>query len=634
MLSSLKQFASGWIAQILLVLLILSFAVWGIADIFTGFGAGSVATVGKAEVSVASFQRRYQDSVNNLQRRFGSALTFEQAAQLGIPTQVLSVLVAEATLDSESQDMGLGLSNDALGRLITTDPSLIGPSGVYSQTYLEQLVFQQGFNLDDFVTSRRDQYVREQIINALAGGLDVPDAYVRAVTEFRDEQRTIDYAIIEPQPAATVADPSDTVLEAFFTETAERWRSPELRSFRYFVLSPDTVARLEDVGDAEIADRYEEQIARFSVPERRTIEQIVFDSAEAAGAAAAGLSSGTTFEATALDQGLAPADTAFGTFTRAEIADEPLADAAFGLEIGQTSGVIDGRFGPVILRVTDIATGSVQPLESVREQLRGEIARERAAAEIDDLHDTIEDARAGGTNIVDASAILGLPVVAVDGTSAEGVDENGDAVGDLPVPDLVAQVFGSDVGLENDPIRVGRTYVWYDVTAVAAPRDRPLTEVRDRAIAAWKDAELAKSAQEQAEAIRTRLEEGEAFATVVAESGLEVARAEGLTRGGAAPAGLAAEALTHVFDGPVGHTAVVSGVDPLARAVIRVADVATPAFFSGAPNLAAIEAQLDRQIAVDLIQLYVTELQSDLEIRYNQAALEQLISGVGPSHGG
>ncbi|MHA1159123.1 MAG: SurA N-terminal domain-containing protein, partial [Alphaproteobacteria bacterium] len=196
MLSSLKQFASSWVSQLLLVLLVLSFAVWGIADIFTGFGASAVATVGKSEVTLLDYQRRYGESVQILQRRLGTALTQQQAAQFGIPGQVLSILVSEATLDNEGQEMGLGLSSETLSRLITSDPQLMGPSGVYSEGYLRQLVGQRGYNLDDFVVSRRQQYVRNQITDAFAGGLAVPETYMRAFTEFRDEQRTIDYALI------------------------------------------------------------------------------------------------------------------------------------------------------------------------------------------------------------------------------------------------------------------------------------------------------------------------------------------------------------------------------------------------------------------------------------------------------
>ena len=78
MLDSLRNMASGWIAQILLAILVLSFAVWGVADIFTGFGQNAVARVGSADITVREFQRRYQVASQNVLQQIGQNLTPQQ----------------------------------------------------------------------------------------------------------------------------------------------------------------------------------------------------------------------------------------------------------------------------------------------------------------------------------------------------------------------------------------------------------------------------------------------------------------------------------------------------------------------------------------------------------------------------
>src|ERR1041384_4999825 len=111
MLDSLRNLASGWVAQILLAILVISFAVWGVADIFTGFGQNAVARVGDSDITVREFQRSYQLAAQNVSQQLGQNVTPQQLAQFGLPQQVLEQLVLEAALDNAARRLGLGLSN-------------------------------------------------------------------------------------------------------------------------------------------------------------------------------------------------------------------------------------------------------------------------------------------------------------------------------------------------------------------------------------------------------------------------------------------------------------------------------------------------------------------------------------------
>ena len=98
---------------------------------------------------------------------------------------------------------------------------------------------------------------------------------------------------------------------------------------------------------------------------------------------------------------------------------------------------------------------------------------------------------------------------------ATGNDADGNAIADLPAGQaLVTAVFESDVGLENNPIPADQGYVWYAVTAVSAARDRELSEVREKVIAAWKAAEVEKRLTTRAEEIRDQVESGGDLATI------------------------------------------------------------------------------------------------------------------------
>ena len=101
MLDALRQGAGTWVAKIFIGVLALSFAVWGISDVFTGGHAGALATVGDEKVFEQQYQSAFQRRLSALSRQFGRQLSTQQARQLGLDRQVLSQLVGQAALDNE-----------------------------------------------------------------------------------------------------------------------------------------------------------------------------------------------------------------------------------------------------------------------------------------------------------------------------------------------------------------------------------------------------------------------------------------------------------------------------------------------------------------------------------------------------
>lgn len=630
MLDTLKRYASGWIAQLFIALLVLSFAVWGVSDIFTGFRGNAVAQVGSTDITIVDFQRDYDLAVQNLTRQLGTPITQQQAAQMGIPAQVLGRLVNQATLDEAAANFGLGLSNEALSQKIMTDPQFVGPSGTFDRNYLAQLINARGFTEDQFIVAVRREYVRSQIGQAFAGGIATPEAYLRAMHEFRNEARDISYVVLNAPPESEISEPGETELAAWFETRKADWTAPEYRAITYFTLSPVDIARPEDVTDEDARERYDRSPQRFSTVERRQIQQIVFPDRAEADAAAAALAGGQLFDELLAARNLAASDVDLGLVTREQLADPALADAAFALASGAISPVIEGRFGPVIVRVTTVEPAVVTPFEDVVATLKTEIANERAVAEINGLHDAIEDARAGGDTISEVAAKYGLAVSTVSAVDDTGKDEDGNAIEGLSAT-LVSAAFESDVGLENNPIQPDRTsFTWYEVTAVTEPRDRTLDEVRDRVVAAWKEEERRRLLQERADAIAQEANDRGDLAAVAAANGLQVKTAAGITRVAPASGDLSSSAVATIFDTDRGKAASALGAAPLTSLVLAVDTVTVPAYVADAPDLAQVRQQFDSQFINDLVGMYVSQLQANTEVRFNQPVIQQIL-GVSPN---
>ena len=627
MLDTIRKYANSWVAQLLMGLLVLSFGAWGVNDVFQGFRSNDIAIVGSQAVTVADFQREYQAATNTLSQRMGTALTPDQARQFGLPDQVLSDLVSQATLNDAASKMGLGVSNTVLGQKITSDPQFAGTDGKFDKGQMAQVVQQYGYTPDDFIINQRQETVRGQLGQAFAGGIVTPAAYLQAVHEYQSEQRDLSYIVLAPPAATTIADPTDTDLADYFAQHKDDYKAPELRSFTYVTLSPTDLAATEDVTDDEVQKAYNDRKDQFSTPETRHVEQIVFKDDADAAAASAALAGGKTFDQLMADRNLKPADVDLGTITKDKILDPKVADAAFSAIANIPSAVIEGQFGPVIIDVTQINAGASKTFDEVKDDLKKQLATEKATADVATAHDAIEDQRAGGATVADATAKYGLKTVTVTNVDASGNDTDGKPVPNLP-QGLIQGVFQSDVGLANDPIQPDNSsYIWYEVSAVTPPHDRTLAEVHDKVVAAWKDAQRAKQVSDNATTAEQHLNAKEDIAQVATEFGTTVQQASAVTRVTKPSGALSADAITAAFNGPQGLVATANGVDPMSKIVLVVDKITEPPFDPNAADLSDSKDTLNGQFVNAFLSLYVGQLRNETNPTYNQAALNQVIDG-------
>ena len=182
-------------------------------------------------------------ATRQLSQQIGKQITPQEAAQFGVPQRVLSQMLAEATLDDTARTMGLSISPDTVGRLIRSDRNLQGPNGEFNRTYFAQIAQAQGLKEDDLVLLLRADYIRNQLDQGLAGNVTVPETIIKAVGEYRDDERAINYVVLTAPPATAIADPSDSDLKTYFDAHKSAYRAPEFRAISYFVISPEEIAK-------------------------------------------------------------------------------------------------------------------------------------------------------------------------------------------------------------------------------------------------------------------------------------------------------------------------------------------------------------------------------------------------------
>ncbi|MBM1172104.1 peptidylprolyl isomerase [Microvirga arabica] len=613
------------IATIFFGALIVSFAIWGIGDIFRATPASTVAEVGDTTITVDQTRNAYTNELQRLGRQFRTVISPEQARAFGLDQQVINNLVTDAVLAEKAREMGLSVSDQLVAASIVNNPAFKGADGQFNRALFDQALRNINLSEAGFVQEQRSAMARLHLAEAIAGDINVPLAAREALNRYATERRASAYFLLTATMAGDIPAPTAEQLQSFFNERKSTFRAPEYRAVTAMALDAAALAKPDTVSEADARARYEQQKARYGSPERRTIQQITFPSQAEADAAAAKIREGATFESIAAERNVSPQDLELGTFTKAEMLDQAVADAAFSLEQGATSAPVAGRFGPVLLRVTQIQPEAVRPFEEVAGELRQEVATERAQGQIERIHDEIEDLRAGAKPLADIAREKGLTLVQIPAVDANGLDKAGNPV-DIPAKDAVVKAaFASDIGVDNEALRTGTGYVWYDVTGIEPSREKNLDEVRDQVAAQWREDQVAQRLSERARGLTERLEKGEAIEAVAQEIGATVQTATDLARN-AAKDDLTAEAVNRIFAVPVGkagHAA--NGAD--GRAVFKVTSATVAPLVTSTQQAQNTENQLRTGISDDLISQYIAQVRQDLGVTINQQALRQATGG-------
>ncbi len=453
----------------------------------------------------------------------------------------------------------------------------------------------------------------------MADGLTAPKALVDALARVDAQTRGIDYIVLPPSAAGEITAPSADALKTYFDERKESYRAPEYRGFTLVVASPSSLAKPGEVSEEDAKAEYEKtKDTQYTIPEKRKLQQILFPSEAEADEAEAKIKAGASFDDIMKARNLSANDVDLGETTKAAMFDHTLGDAAFALPDGGVSDVIKGQFGSVILHVASVTPGSVKPFSEVEDALKKEIATSRAAADVQTLHDKIEDQRVAGKSLADAAKAVGIEPRMVQSVDAGGLDPSGAAV-DLPEkPQLLRAVYASDVGVDDAALSTpDHRYLWFEVAKIDPARDRTFDEVKDKVEAQWRADEVTRALGAKALDMIKQLDTGATLASLAQSAGVEVKSAANIRRSGGD--GLAPSVVTAVFATPPNGAG--SAATPDGRVVFKITADSTPPTKLDDPAVKATAERLSEALQTSLVEQYVGAVEHELGVKIHPDVL-------------
>lgn len=515
MLQDIRENAQGTIAKIIIGLLIVALSMFGVDAIIGGFsGEPEVATVDGQEITEREFNRvlqmERQRRLSEMQTPDPSLLDDDQ-----IRRSVLDAMIQEAVLTQDAQRQNLALSDSDIDRLITQMPQF-QVDGQFNRDQFVAVIRNMGMGPLEFREAMRRQYVVNQIRGGLLeSGLASPQA-VEHLLRLQYQTRDFRTFTLTPDLVAEQVSVSEADVEQYYENNSGQFMQPERVDAAYIELSLDSIADSIEVSEEELRDLYQTRASELAGEERRTAHILLEDGDNVEATLAEiqqKLEAGEEFAELArqYSDDLASAEEGGDLgYAGRGVFDGAFEEAMFELEEGKVSAPVETSYGTHLIKVLDVRKTEPPSFEAMQDELRQEVARERAVTRFAELRSRLADLAYSEDNLQVPAEELGLEVK----TRTDVTREGGEAPFDHP--GLVRQLFSDDV--LQDSYNTEVIDVTENTSVVARAQDyhpaarQPLAEVQDDIREQLQTQRTQEALEQLGRDLIARLQDGEALA--------------------------------------------------------------------------------------------------------------------------
>lgn len=532
MLQTMRNSSKSVIAVLMFVVLIVTFAVWGIGDIFRNAPVDPVAaTVDDIKIHARQVRDVFNQDLERRQRA-GQPVTFEQAVKAGLSNLALESLIGDALRSKLAMDKGFVITDEYLRSVISNEPMFRNELGTFDRRLYGMFLQQQRLNETMHLAQLRRDFGTSQFFTTVEYGVSLPDEYRNDIYRYRFERRLAQISLLPFGAVRETPKPSDEALKAYYDANKEQFAQPEYRKLAYVYVKADDVLAEVKVSEQKVKEEYEIRRNEFTTPETRKVEQVLLDNEEKAKQLSDLLGKGTAWnEAAKQVLGRDGGTIDLGEVTKTDL-PPGLADPAFELALNAATQPIRSPLGWHVLRVTKITPAKVKPLDEVRAQIVDIVKRTQAPELLVQRANDLEKQLNRGTPLVDAARSIGSEVKTVDAIDANGGGRDGLPATDIAnVRELTRRAFNMRKGDESALTELANgDFFVVQVADVMPARIPDLGEIKDRVTDAWQQAEIAKLAEAKAKTIADKANAGGDLTALLKAEGMELGPAQPLTR--------------------------------------------------------------------------------------------------------
>ncbi|MCG6899642.1 MAG: SurA N-terminal domain-containing protein [Gammaproteobacteria bacterium] len=530
MLLAIRERVMGVVGWIILGILFVTFAFFGLNSYLRSTAANYAATVNDQEISLARHQRAYQQlrarMVEMLGENFDPAMLNEDM----LKANALQQLINEEVLVQAADREGFAASNQLVAASINAIDAF-KENGVFSKTVYERVLGYQGIRPPAFEYNLKQEIIANQYRDAVMRTAAATAEELNQAYLLEGQQRQFSYLVLPLQSFSESLEISDQDIEDYYAAHRDAFMTPERTRIQYLELDASTIVPDIEIDEQAIQALYDEHAAKYVTPEERHARHILVsllpDADEAATAAAlkkaqgivARLDAGESFEDLAKelsdDPGSAASGGDLGFFGRGMMTPE-FEEAVFGLKIGERSQPVKSPFGFHIIELLDIKPEVATPLAEVRDELVDQLlSEERGHVYYERFENLSSLAFEQPDSLQGAADALQLDI-----KESDWISKQGGGTGIAANTAIVEAAFSEDVllnGNNSAPIEIGPDHVVVIRTLEhQEAAQQPLDEVKADVAIRVKDEKARKLANARGKEVLASLNAGEATLDTIA----------------------------------------------------------------------------------------------------------------------
>lgn len=527
MLQAIRDRAQGIFAWVLVIVIGVPFALWGIQNYLGSEKEPPAATVGGRDIMDRDVSRAYEQSLASLIQ--GADYDEKELRRDALERLIMEEIVYQ-TADARS----LAVSEAGVRSYIQALPDF-QTEGKFDKDKYKRMLSQRGIAPDQFAARIRRSLLVFQLQKGILGSAFVTKDQVASLLRLQNQERTIEYVTVPAK--ATDRGFSDGELDAYYREHRADFRNPEKVSVEYLVLSLEDLAKDIRISEEELHQIYEEHRSTFGTGERRKISHILIpvESGKAGSDQAAlakiteirdRLAKGEDFAKLAKEVSGDPLSAKnggdLGFIDKASGLEESFMKAAEALKQGETSEPVKTSFGYHLIKLTEWVPEKIKSFDEVKDELRKTAQHDAAETKFYELGKVLTEQSYEHPDSLEPAAKSANLEIQRSGwftrDSGEGIAED---------PAVRAAAFGEEVlnGRNSDPIEVGdEKAVLIRIKEHQPPSDKPLTEVKEAIVAKLRETEARKEAAAQAGELLQKVQSGQALAEAAKAKGFDLVK--------------------------------------------------------------------------------------------------------------